>query len=515
MKAPGETESADPAANEPPSIEPPRSWTKEAKERWASLPRETQEYLAEREQERDREFRRSQNEAADKLKGLTAKEQAVEQARQHYESALPLLFQTLQHQQASDFADIKTMADLERLAREDSARYLQWDLAQKRLAHVTQQMVDAHTRQLAEKQQQFSDFAKREDGLFKEKVPDLADEAKMAELHKAALSVLTDLGFEEAELAQSWNGQKELSLRDHRVQLLIRDATLWRDAQAKAKAAAAKPVPPVQRPGVSQPEGAAQEAQVQALTTKLEKSGSLKDAGGRGRKSREGESKRGRGRRKKKRRDEGRKREEGRGRGKGGEKSGKGRGREGGVRQVKGRKRRRGGEWGGKKGQTNGEERGRGGGVREGRENKRREKGREEGEEGGEGEKGGGGGEEGGEEGRRGRGRRGGERGEGREGKEGIVGRGLVERGKGKGEGGGERGGGRGDVNGLSRSGHEVRSQHHGRPKEVSNGDEEQKTSSSRSNWTSPTIRPKKSSWRRTRASGAPAMRSSSTSTRS
>ena len=278
VKAPGETESADPAANEPPSIEPPRSWTKEAKERWASLPRETQEYLAEREQERDREFRRSQNEAADKLKGLTAKEQAVEQARQHYESALPLLFQTLQHQQASDFADIKTMADLERLARQDSARYLQWDLAQKRLAHVTQQMVDAHTRQLAEKQQQFSDFAKREDGLFKDKVPDLADEAKMAELHKAALSVLTDLGFEEAELAQSWNGQKELSLRDHRVQLLIRDATLWRDAQAKAKAAAAKPVPPVQRPGVSQPAGAAQEAQVQALTTKLEKSGSLKDA---------------------------------------------------------------------------------------------------------------------------------------------------------------------------------------------------------------------------------------------
>ena len=110
MKAPGETESADPAANEPPSIEPPRSWTKEAKERWASLPRETQEYLAEREQERDREFRRSQNEAADKLKGLTAKEQAVEQARQQYEAALPLLFQTLQHQQAGEFADIKTFA---------------------------------------------------------------------------------------------------------------------------------------------------------------------------------------------------------------------------------------------------------------------------------------------------------------------------------------------------------------------------------------------------------------------
>jgi hypothetical protein len=35
---------------------------------------------------------------------------------------------------------------------------------------------------------------------------------------------------------------------------------LWRDAQAKAKAAATRPVPPVQRPGVSQPKGAAQDA---------------------------------------------------------------------------------------------------------------------------------------------------------------------------------------------------------------------------------------------------------------
>ena len=77
---------------------------------------------------------------------------------------------------------------------------------------------------------------------------------------------------------QSWHGQRDLSLRDHRVQLLIRDATLWRDAQAKAKAAATRPVPPVQRPGVSQPKGAAQDAAIQHLTQKLEKTGNLKDA---------------------------------------------------------------------------------------------------------------------------------------------------------------------------------------------------------------------------------------------
>jgi len=46
-QAPGETQVTEPA--EVPPIEPPRSWTKEAKERWQSLPRETQEYLAARE----------------------------------------------------------------------------------------------------------------------------------------------------------------------------------------------------------------------------------------------------------------------------------------------------------------------------------------------------------------------------------------------------------------------------------------------------------------------------------
>ena len=79
----------------------------------------------------------------------------------------------------------------------------------------------------------------------------MVDETKAAELQKQALAVLGDLGFDEAELIPLWNGHKELSLRDHRLQLLIRDATLWREAQAKARAAAVKPVPPVQRPGAA------------------------------------------------------------------------------------------------------------------------------------------------------------------------------------------------------------------------------------------------------------------------
>jgi hypothetical protein len=274
----GETERADPAAPDSrseaetglPPIEPPRSWTKADKELFTSLPRETQERIAERERSREGDFLRRQAEAVEKLRGLSAKEQAVEQARQQYEAALPQLLLTLHDQQAGEFADIKTLADAERLAREDWPRYMKWDLAQKSIAFTQQQMLEGQQRQALEQLQRFAHFAKRQDELFIEKVPEFADVQKAAELQSKAVTVLKDLGFDEAELAASWQGQKDLSLRDHRVQLLVRDAALWREAQQKAKAAVARSVPPVQRPGVSQPRGAAQDAVIQNLNKQLE-----------------------------------------------------------------------------------------------------------------------------------------------------------------------------------------------------------------------------------------------------
>jgi hypothetical protein len=275
---PGETESAGAEAEQLPPIEPPRSWTKEDKELFNSLPRATQENIAQRERARDADFSRRQQQATEQAKALEAERLRMEQARVHYESTLPQLLQNLLAQQAGEFADIKTVADIERLAREDTARYLQWDLSQKKIAGLAQETMAAAQRQAAEKQQQFSEFARRQDDLFTEKVPDMADADKAAKLQSAAIDVLKELGFEEAELAQSWNGAKEFSLRDHRLQLIIRDAVLWREAQAKARAAALKPVPPVQRPGASPTQAVRREAELQTLSKRLDQTGSLKDA---------------------------------------------------------------------------------------------------------------------------------------------------------------------------------------------------------------------------------------------
>jgi hypothetical protein len=272
-EAPGETQEADPA--EQPPIEPPRSWTKEAKDRWQSLPRETQEYLANREQERDREIRRSQNEAAEKLKGASAKEQQLEQARQQYEAALPALLQQLHQAQMGEFADVKTHADLERMASEDPVRYLRWDAAQKKVAAVSQELRAAQERQTQEQHGKFAEFAKREDDAFLEKAPEFADKDKAAKLQGAAIETLRDLGFSEDELGRLWNGQDRLSLRDHRVQLLIRDGVKYRENKEAAAKVVAKTLPPVQRPGAAQPKGAHLQSQHAALTAKLPKAKGL------------------------------------------------------------------------------------------------------------------------------------------------------------------------------------------------------------------------------------------------
>ena len=67
-------------------------------------------------------------------------------------------------------------------------------------------------------------------------------------------------------------------LRDHRVQLLLRDAVRYRDAQAAAKSAQHKPVPHVQRPGPAPARNADADGRVKDLTERLNRTGTLRDA---------------------------------------------------------------------------------------------------------------------------------------------------------------------------------------------------------------------------------------------
>ncbi len=242
------TEAIEPAEQLPP-VEPPRSWTKEEKEEFASYPREAQEKIARREQERETALRRGQNEHAEKLKALTAREQAAEQARLQYEQALPALMQALQTQMQGEFSDIKTMEDVQRLANEDWPRYAKWDAAQKKVAAVMQEAQAAQMRQQQVQQQQWQEFAKTEDQKFIDAHPEFRDAAKLREAGELVLKTLTNSGMTREEAIQAYNTP---AYRTAAAQEIMLKAALYDQAKAKASKPVQKPLPPVLRPGSGQ-----------------------------------------------------------------------------------------------------------------------------------------------------------------------------------------------------------------------------------------------------------------------
>ena len=268
--APGEAPEAIEPASEPP-IEPPRSWTKEARERWNTLPREAQEEFARIEQSRERELRRSQNEAAEQRKAIEAERQAAEQARKQYEAKLPALMEALQRQ--SQFSDIRTLDDVKRLQSEDPFRFQAWQVHQMDMQAVEYERRQAEERQAQETARQTRERKQREHELLLEKAPEYADPVKLAAAQKDAVDYLRSKGFSDDRLA-------ELAAHpiadDHAFQLVILDGLKFQAAQkanaaAKAKLAE-KPVPPVQRPGTAKPPGAAGAETIQNLSAKLEQS---------------------------------------------------------------------------------------------------------------------------------------------------------------------------------------------------------------------------------------------------
>lgn len=275
QEAQSETQEADPA-EAPPSIDPPKSWSKEDKELFSTLPRETQERLAESETERSRTLRQRQNEIALERKAAEAERVRLEQARSQYEHTLPQLLTTMQAQVAGEFGDIRSFADVEKLQAEDPFRFQRFQIAQEKLKAVNQQYAAVQQRQAAEMAAQWDKFSREQDAKFEQAVADMADAKKAESVRKAAKNTLSDLGFRNDELGALWQGKVGISLRDARVQQLIYEAAQWRQAQAKAKEVRAKPLPPVQKPGTARPAGASEADQIKALQQRLDSETGIK-----------------------------------------------------------------------------------------------------------------------------------------------------------------------------------------------------------------------------------------------
>jgi len=277
---PGQTEPTqdDPEGENLPPIEPPRSWTKEEKAEFAELPRSMQEKITAREAARETDFRRRQNAATEASKAAEAELAKAQQQRAQYEQALPALLQTLQSQNQAEFSDITSWEAAQRLAAEDPFRYAQWDLHQKRLQAVQTEMAQTQARAQQEAVQRFEQYAAEQDAKFAAMAPEFNDPKQADRVQAQAVQYLKDIGFEDAEIGDSWTGKRPLPLRDARMQALVRDAMRWRNAEARRAEVSAKPVPPVQRPGTPMSRGERVAADTQALERKLDQTGSIKDA---------------------------------------------------------------------------------------------------------------------------------------------------------------------------------------------------------------------------------------------
>lgn len=271
-------EEAEPA--DTPLIDPPRSWTQAEKERFQSLPRETQEYLSHREQERETALRRSQNEIAEQRKAITAEREAAAKAKQQYEAQLPTLMRELESVTQAQFGDIKTMDDVVKLQGEDPFRFQAWQVHQMRLQASKQEADRAEGQKAHDKQSKRANYETEQNKLLVELVPEMADPKKASELRERAVKMLTDdLGLTNDQLSQ-WmqddTGHQILS--NASIQKLIADGLKYRDIIAAPKAVAAKTVPAVVRPGVARAAGAADGEAIQALEKRLSQTGSEKDA---------------------------------------------------------------------------------------------------------------------------------------------------------------------------------------------------------------------------------------------
>ena len=273
-----EPDTDDPEADKLPPIERPRSWAKELDEEWASYPREAQERIAKREQERDTAIRRSQNEAAEARKAAEAVQQAAEQARKDYEAKLPALMRELDSVNQATFADIKTMDDVVKLQAEDPFRFQAWQVHQMRLQAANQESARIEAVKAQERQARRANYEAEQHKVLVELVPEMDNPKSAAELRERAVKMLTDdLGLKNDQLTRWFADDTGYEiLQNAGIQKLIADGLKYRDLLNAPKAVAAKPVPPVQKPGNASRQSG--DATIQALENRLNKTGSLDDA---------------------------------------------------------------------------------------------------------------------------------------------------------------------------------------------------------------------------------------------
>lgn len=251
----------------------PTSWPADKADEWASLPAETQAFLAERDAEQTRAVNAKFQEAANARKAADAEYAQVQANRAQYAEALETLMAAVQpvepdprhygagtgqydresydlamlqyREQSQVYAQLSQQRDLQRQteAQEDAARFNEWK--------------QGHEAQYAPK--------------FIADVPELNDPVRAPALLRSVVDYALEHGIPETAFSDA---ERVTSAELH---------ILWKAQQydkLKSAPPAAKPAPkagPAVKPGVSSPRSAQKSAQRTRDFDRLAKSGSVED----------------------------------------------------------------------------------------------------------------------------------------------------------------------------------------------------------------------------------------------
>jgi hypothetical protein len=205
----------------------------------------------------------------------------AEETRQSYLNGLAAATQIAQVSFVSQFPELAGIVPenlpgaLEQMSQQDPAKF-----ARVQAMIATTEQLFAHQQQESRRQaemarQNFHTFAKSEDARLDAMLkgePKATQHAVTAEIFASAKAS----GVEPAELLRLFNS--EPLMRNAVFQRMMYDAGKYRLMMKAKDAAAARPVPPVQRPGAARTPAEREHGDLRTLNARLSSSGDIKDA---------------------------------------------------------------------------------------------------------------------------------------------------------------------------------------------------------------------------------------------
>lgn len=211
----------------------PSSYTPEEKQAFAALPQPAQKAALRLEQSRRAAFSREQEAAKTERTRAEGLRGQVEAERQFLLQQVVPLVDSLRQATATEFGDIRTPADVQRMAEVDPARFTRWQARQ-----VAQQLAEHHAARLQEQEARAQSEAATATGHEElAKLPTMIKGWNTPESLKKGMAEVRDYVLQQPGIDQS----DLAAFRKASFVNMARKARLYDQALAKRDAATAKP----------------------------------------------------------------------------------------------------------------------------------------------------------------------------------------------------------------------------------------------------------------------------------